>query len=219
MTTTAVLPRRRDLLALLGLVGCDLALKQARPALAQALAPRPDVARTLKIEAPTEASVAPYGSFLGKSFPTDDDPAAFRTPTGMAVWRQQIFDVGDHGDVEIVWVNHKGADPIITRLEQHHLTEQAVVPLTGDLIHIVALSTPSGEPDLASMRAFRLTPGVGLCMGRDVWHASRSNGITLLMLTRGSTSIDMARYQKHTRDTLSETSLQAIPPIGLADPI
>ncbi len=206
-------------MALLGVAGCGLALKQARPAFAEPLEPRTGAASTLRIEAPTEGNVAPYGSFLGKPFPTYDDPASFRTSTGMAVWRQQIFDAGDHGDVEIVWVNHQGADPLITRLEQHHLTQQAVVPLTGDLIHIVALSTATGEPDLASMRAFRLPPGTGLCMGRDVWHASRSHGVTVLMLTRGSTSIDMARYQKHKADTLSETSLRAIAPIRLADPI
>ncbi len=94
----------------------------------------------------------------------------------------------------------------------------SVPALTGELIHIVALSGPDGAPDLATVKAFRLAPGIGLNMGRDVWHASRSNGVTLVMLTRSKTSTDMAQFQNK-KGPLAETALRETAPIRLLDPI
>lgn len=214
MSTETTPQTRRALLTTLGMVGGGVALSQGIPGLARAAAaPLP-----VRIEVPTEQSAAPYGAMLGQPFPEGGAVASFKTPSGMAVWRQHLFDAGKDGEFEIVWVNHGGSDPVVTRLEQHHLTEQAIIPLTGDLIHIVALTGRDGAPDLATVNAFRLAPGIGLCMAKDVWHTSRSRGITNLMLTRASTSVDMTRYQTKQGDPV-ETTLKDIPPIRLSDPI
>jgi ureidoglycolate lyase len=215
---TAGSTTRRDILRSLGCVAAGATLFESLPALAQAFKPPTD-ALPIHIEVPTEQSAAPYGALLGKPYPaTGDAVGSFRTLSGVQVWRQQVFDAGIDGKVDIAWVVHKGAEPLVNRFEQHHLTEQAVIPLTGELIQIVALSLPDGAPDLATARAFRLAPGTGLCMGRDVWHASRSNGVTLAMLTRATTSADMAQFQNK-RGPLAETSLRETRWLRLVDPI
>lgn len=214
MTIQTKPPTRRTLLTMLGTASAGLVLSHIAPDFAHAAEPLP-----VRIEVPTEQSAAPYGSLLGKPFPTGElGDGTFKTPTGVQVWRQQIFDDGVDGNADIAWVIHKGAEPIVNRFEQHHLTEQAVIPLTGELIQIVALSGRDGAPDLSTIRAFRLAPGIGLCMGRDVWHASRSNGVTLVMLTRSSTSTDMAQFQNK-KGPLVETLLRETAPIRLVDPI
>lgn len=217
---TETWPRtRRELMALIGKAGTALAFCRTAPGFAQAVTTTGKPPMPVRIEVPTAQTAAPYGSLLGKPFPEERDAiASFRTPSGMAVWRQELFDVGPGGEPEIAWVIHKGADPIVTRFEKHDLTEQAVIPLTGDLIQIVALSGADEAPDLSTIRAFRLTPGIGLSMGRNIWHASRSKGITLAMLTRGSTSVAMARFQKK-EGPISETAFRETSPIRLIDPI
>lgn len=205
---------RRRLLTMMGKATAGLALyrglDQAMPALAYgAEAP----GKTLRVEAAlTEQNVAPYGSMLGKPFPTQEGVVAFRTDQ-VASWRQTLFNAGKGGEVEIVWVNYKITDPLISRLEQHSLTEQSVVPLTGDIIQILALSGADGAPDASTLRAFRLTPGIGINMARGVWHTTRSKGATCLMLTRGSTSVDILDHRKG--KPLTETSVMNVAPIRL----
>lgn len=202
---------RRDLLGRLGVIGAGLALHQALPGLADAAEP-PKVLPVLKIETPTEQSLAPYGSMLGKPLRTGDGIVAFSSKNTDS-WRQTLFNAGPGGEDEIVWVTYRNTDPVVDRLEQHHLTEQAVVPLTGPLIQVLALSGPDGQPDPATVKAFRLTPGVGVNMGRDVWHASRARNTTILMLTRGSTSVEILNRRKG--GPLNETAMQSIPPMRL----
>lgn len=219
MTHEAGPRTRRELLAMVGVAGGGLALAQSVPAPARA-AERLKGERALKIETPTEQSAAPYGALLGTPFPAGGGPLAFATPNGMQVWSQTKFDAGPGGEMDIVWVHHVGDNPLITNLEQHHLTEQAIIPLTGDIVHIVCLSGPDRKPDLATMKAFRLSPGIGLTMSRDVWHGSRSRGIINMMLSRKSTSLDTADHRGRQKPgPMVETSLADISPVRLVDPI
>lgn len=202
---------RRELLSQFGKAAAGVALYQVAGA-AWAAEPLP----TLKEQTPTEQNLAPYGTMLGKPFPTAEGAIAFRTPV-VASWRQHIFDPGKGGEDEIVWVEYKITDPVISRLEQHMLTEQAVVPLTGSIVQILALSGADGKPDPSTLRAFRLEPGVGVCMARGVWHTTRSRLSTCLMLTRGSTSVDILDHLAG--KPLLETTNENIPPVRLAEPI
>jgi len=171
--------------------------------------------RTIRIEAPTREGVAPYGWVLGKPFPTEEGAVAFRN-AATGFWREHIFDAGDGGEVEILWVEYRNADPLVGRFEMHHSTQQAVVPLTGDIIQILALSAADGAPDLSSIRAYRLSPGIGLCMRPGVWHATRGEAATCLMLTRRSTTIDLVNHLKG-GGRASETSLRDVPPVRLLE--
>jgi len=171
---------------------------------------------TLAVEAPTEQGVAPYGWLLGKPFPTAEGAVAFGNATG-GFWHEHPFDPGDGGEVEVLWVDYRNDDPLVGSFEKHHLTQQAVVPLTGDIVQILALSGPDGAPDLATVRAFSLTPGIGLCMRPGVWHATRSQGAMCLMLTRRSTTMDLVKALKGA-EPAAETSLRDVAPVALKLP-
>lgn len=144
----------------------------------------------LDVEALSQAEFAPFGFMLGKPYPTDGNPAAFSN-AATDFWQEHLFDVGQGGEVEILWVNYRNDDPSVSVLEKHVLTEQAVVPLIGSIIQVVVLSGPDGRPDRSTARAFHIEPGQGVCMKAGVWHATRSGGSTCLMLTRRSTTLNL----------------------------
>lgn len=150
----------------------------------------------VRIEPITAEAVTPYGWMLGKSYPETDTVSAFTSP-GSDFWQEHVFDVGDTGQPEVLWVKYRVADPVIEKLEVHRVTQQAVVPLIGSIIQIVATSDATGNPDLATVKAFILPPGVGICMKPGTWHATRTDGpeeSTCLMLTRRSTTIDLVSH-------------------------
>jgi ureidoglycolate lyase len=92
-----------------------------------------------------------------------------------------------------LWVTYRDVSPIIDRLEVHRLTEQAVVPLTGEIVQIVGASSADGALDPQSVKAFRVPVGQGICMRPGCWHATRvlASEATCLMLTRQSTTADL----------------------------
>jgi ureidoglycolate lyase len=157
---------------------------------------------------------APYGWVLGSPFdPQSGRPGFSNAATDF--WQAHLFDPGRQGQTEVLWVHYRSREDIAA-LEVHRLTEQAIVPLTGDIIHVVAASGPDGAADLRSLRAFRLTQGQGICMRPGCWHASRVEGgeVTCLMLTRSSTTRELIELM--TRQTpAQESALQPIAPHNL----
>jgi ureidoglycolate lyase len=169
----------------------------------------------LCVEPISEAAVAPFGWMLGKPLPTATDATAFASPAS-DFWHEHVFNTGDGGKPEILWVKYRSDDPAVARLEVHHLTQQAVVPVIGNIVQIVAASDAAGEPDLSTLRAFTIKPGQGLCMRSGIWHATRSAGgeATCLMLTRESTTIDLVRHLNR-GETAEESRMVDIPQLHL----
>jgi ureidoglycolate lyase len=134
----------------------------------------------------------PYGWMLGKPLPTDGDTPSFTSPSS-DFWREHLFDTGAAGETEVLWVKYRNGEDTVASLEAHLLTQQAIVPLTGPVIQIVATSTTAGLPDIDSLRAFRVPVGEGICMRPHCWHATRvlQDEVTCLMLTRRSTTYDL----------------------------
>jgi ureidoglycolate lyase len=164
----------------------------------------------VSIQSPDPTAVAPFGWMLGKPYPLEGSATAYRN-TATAFWQEHLFDPGPDGEVEVLWVTYRDASQAIDRLEVHHLAQQAVVPLIGEIIQVVALSDGEGAPDLATVGAFHLSPGVGICMQPGVWHATRTIGpeATCLMLTRRSTTADLIGYLANAHSA-RETSLRDI---------
>lgn len=169
----------------------------------------------LRIEPISETAVTPFGWMLGKPLPTATDATAFASPAS-DFWHEHVFNTGAGGELEILWVKYRSDDPAVARLEVHHLTQQAVVPVIGSIVQIVAASDAAGEPDLNTVRAFAITPGQGICMRPGTWHATRSAGgeSTCLMLTRGSTTIDLVRHLNRGA-TAEESRIVDIPQLRL----
>ncbi len=169
----------------------------------------------IRIEPISEAVVAPFGWMLGKPLPTAADAIAFASPAS-DFWHEHVFDTGAGGESEILWVKYRSDDPNVTRLEVHHLTQQAVVPVIGSIVQIVAASDAAGKPDLSTVRAFTIAHGQGLCMRPGIWHATRSSGgeATCLMLTRQSTTRDLVNHLNQGA-AAEESRMLDIPPLRL----
>jgi len=151
------------------------------------------MARSLAVEPLTARAIAPYGWMLGK--PCDPaDAASFASPAS-DFWSEHVFDTAG-GQTELLWVVYRSRDDEIARLEAHLLTQQAIIPLSGAIIQVVGLGLPDGSLDEASVRAFLVANGQGVCMRPGCWHATRveDDEVTCAMLTRRSTTLDLARH-------------------------
>ncbi|THJ35567.1 ureidoglycolate hydrolase [Lampropedia aestuarii] len=151
--------------------------------------------QSLSIEPLSAAAFAPYGHMLGDAMQWSEPAAVFSNPA-TDFWRTHLFQPGAAGDTEILWVNYRSRDLVVSTLEVHHLTQQAIVPLTGAVVHVVACSNAQGLPDLDTLKAFLIPQGLGICMQPGCWHASRVLGeqVTCLMLTRRSTTLDLVAH-------------------------
>jgi ureidoglycolate lyase len=162
---------------------------------------------------PNPDSFEPFGWILGKPDPLQNNPVAFRSPAS-DFWHEHFFDPGTGGDTEVLWVKYRDNNPLVSKLEVHHMTQQAVVPLTNAIVQVLCLSDANQTPDLSTLRAYRLSPGVGICMRPGVWHATRADDATCLMLTRRSTTEDLIDHLVNARPAKESTILE-IPPVRL----
>lgn len=169
----------------------------------------------LRIEPLDATAVLPYGWMLGKPLSSAPAGTAYASPAS-DFWQEHVFNAGAGGEPEVLWVDYRSAEPVIRRLEVHDLTEQAVVPLTGAIVQVVAASTSTGTPDLTTLRAFLVPQGQGICMKPGTWHATRTADAEArcLMLTRRSTTRDLAA---HLNDgaPIAESRLADVPPLRL----
>ncbi|QJR20731.1 ureidoglycolate hydrolase [Pelagibacterium halotolerans] len=147
----------------------------------------------ISIEPLTPDAFAPYGTALGFAARHTPDTAFFSPASDF--WHEHGFASGET-KTEILWVVYRSSDPTIARLEAHLATEQALIPLTGSIVHIVARSAPDGAPDPQTVRAFAIAPGQGIVMAKDCWHATRvfAGDVTCAMLTRASTTKDLVAH-------------------------
>jgi ureidoglycolate lyase len=164
----------------------------------------------IPIQPLTADACSPYGTMLGKPPRADSDTPAFLSPPS-DFWREHLFDPGTPDPAEILWVRYRNRDMSVGTLEAHDLTEQAIVPLTGPIVHVVACSKLDDTPDLSTLRAFRIDPGLGLVMHPRTWHATRvaQPEVTCLMLTRASTTRDLVAHL-HTGEPARESRICAI---------
>ena len=149
----------------------------------------------ISIEPLTPDAFALYGTALG--FATRHTPdTAFFSPAS-DFWHEHGFASGE-AETEILWVVYRSPDPAIARLEAHTATQQALIPLTGTIVHIVARSAPDGTPDPQTLKAFAIAPGQGVVMAKNCWHATRvfAGDVTCAMLTRASTTKDLVGHLK-----------------------
>ncbi len=162
----------------------------------------------LRIQPLTAAEFAPYGTTLGAQRPDS-------LPSAINFWAEHSFRSG-LPETEVLRVVYSNADCMINSLESHHLTEQALLPITGPIVQIVAISRSESSKivDLFSLRAFYIAVGQGVCMAPRCWHTTRvvtPGEAQCVMLTRASTTADlMAHLTKGS--PLSESTIVAISP-------
>lgn len=91
----------------------------------------------------TADAFASYGWMLGKPIPQGNGVPLFSN-AATDFWQEHVFNTGAGGDAEVLWVNYRSASPEVASLEKHLLTQQAIVPLTGAIIQVVARSAAEG---------------------------------------------------------------------------
>lgn len=169
--------------------------------------------RSIALETLDASRFAPYGWKLGRPVRTGGDTPAFQSPAS-DFWREHLFDAGAGGQPEILWVSYRNRDMRIASLELHRVTQQAIVPLTAPVVHVVARSDASGAPDPATLRAFGIPVGEGICMSPGIWHATRVHDreASCLMLTRASTTLDLIAHLSAGQPA-AESEIRAIAPL------
>jgi ureidoglycolate lyase len=172
---------------------------------------------SLTIQPLSAEAFSAYGWMLGKLLKTDGSVPSYTSPSS-DFWREHLFDTGVAGETEVLWVKYRNADDTVASLEAHWLTQQAIVPLTGPVIQIVATSTDGGLPDRESLRAFWVPPGEGVCMRPHCWHSTRvvQGEVTCLMLTRRSTTYDLVVHLQ-TGAPACESAIRSIATHRLVD--
>ncbi|MFT0548776.1 ureidoglycolate lyase [Allopusillimonas ginsengisoli] len=153
-----------------------------------------------------------YGFMLGGPMPAMGGATPAFSNEATDFWQEHVFSTGQGGETEILWVNYRSQDKRISTLEMHKITQQALIPLTAGIIHIVAASAGDGSPDLSSMVAFEVPVGQGVCMHPGCWHATRVQGgqATCVMLTRRSTTADLVSHLT-SGSNASETCIVSVP--------
>ncbi|WP_025138225.1 ureidoglycolate lyase [Achromobacter sp. DH1f] len=172
-------------------------------------------AAALPVHDLTDDAFKPYGWMLGKPIPQGNGIPLFSNDA-TDFWQEHVFNTGAGGDAEVLWVNYRSASADIASLEKHLLTQQAIVPLTGNIIQVVARSAADGSPDLSTLAAFHVPQGQGVCMRPGCWHATRVTDaeVTCLMLTRRSTTVDLIQHLT-TDAAATESAITPIPPAQL----
>jgi ureidoglycolate lyase len=142
---------------------------------------------------------------------TADEP--FFKGATLSMWREHLFNTGAPNETEIVWGSFSDDNPVVCTLETRLLTQQAVVPLTGPLIQIVAASNEFGSPDTESIRAFEIPIGMGTCVRPGCWYAIRvpKGEVMAFLLSRQSTTFDLIVHL-HTGCPTAESSTKPIVP-------
>jgi ureidoglycolate lyase len=138
---------------------------------------------------------SPYGWMLGKTIRLDGTVPAFSSAE-IDFWQEHVFDPGVGGETEVLWVNYRNRQREVCSLEAHKFSQQAIIPLTGEIIHVVAGSQQDRSPDTANMKAFWVPVGEGICMRPGCWHTTRvlAQEVKCLMLTRRSTTSDLIAH-------------------------
>lgn len=176
----------------------------------------PTARRIVPVEPLSAAAFAPFGVMLGGTYPAGNTTTAYTHP-GSDFWHVHDFDAGAGGRPEVLWVNYRDSSLQLRALEAHWLTDQAIVPLGNGLVHVVCLGRPDRPtvPDLASLRAFEVPAGQGMCMRAGCWHASfvLRDQVTCMMLTRSSTTLELVAHL-HGEVQATETSIVALPELA-----
>jgi ureidoglycolate lyase len=165
----------------------------------------------INVQGLTREAYEPFGWVLGAR-PFSEDRDCYSDSEQAIAWHGHNFDAGEAGVVEFVWAHYKWCGFSLLRLECHRLTQQAIIPVTGDpIVQVVSPPpidpmAPDLSPDLDRIMAFLLDGTKGVCMRRGCWHWQLPlvDQATYLVVTRRSTTMELWNA-KYSRASLTET--------------
>lgn len=142
-----------------------------------------------------QANFAPYGKLVDRpGRPSDISSRDLEYWGGLATLAcEDPLDVG--------WLKIMPHQMVIGSLEHHRQTSELLVALDEDILIPVARNqAATNQPDLASIRVFRLRGGSGVIIAPSVWH-------TLPLPTQGSATCLVVFRQGTVSDDFHEVAL------------
>lgn len=127
---------------------------------------------------------------------------------------ETAFEINGLAASPRLWVNvvpaTLGPEVSVTYLERHPHSAQSFIPLGfASCIAIVSPAGQDGRPDIASMRAFVLGPGQGICYRRGTWHHGfvsmrrRCDVAVIMALTDQADDTEVETIRSHVRVLVS----------------
>lgn len=114
------------------------------------------------IEATAE-NLAPYAKLIG--LPSGRTPSVDRTDI---TYFHDICDANDFTHSPVAsFLMAKPHSFVLSNIERHMQTEEAVIPLTGESVIVLG---PVGEFDINKLVAIHLDGSYGIVMRRNAWH-------------------------------------------------
>jgi ureidoglycolate lyase len=155
---------------------------------------------TLKVEAATPASVAPYGHFIG----TDTTRPCFAEWPGVTVYGKVPITVGSGGEVLHVRMDATAFPARIAILERHFAHTQTYLPANGrPFVMVLGLEVEDGLPKFPALRAFRFTDGAGIAMHAGTWHEfplALENDTRFTVILREESHVNLLESPPHPWD-------------------
>ncbi|HIL05014.1 MAG TPA: hypothetical protein EYG17_03055 [Acidimicrobiia bacterium] len=147
---------------------------------------------TIPIEPVTAANFSPYGQLVAPS----------------EAYGRQSFSAGlshDHRPVALSTTHVRAVQLPITieQIERHPFSSQTFVPMEVSRWVVVV----SASPELSDLRGFIVGPGVGVTIGRGIWHYQ------LTALDSDATFVVLMW-----KDQSTDEEIISIPPVELAAP-
>lgn len=147
---------------------------------------------TIPIEPVTAANFSPYGQLVAPS----------------EAYGRQSFSAGlshDHRPVALSTTHVRAVQLPITieQIERHPFSSQTFVPMEVSRWVVVV----SVSPELSDLRGFIVGPGVGVTIGRGIWHYQ------LTALDSDATFVVLMW-----KDQSTDEEIISIPPVELAAP-
>lgn len=118
---------------------------------------------TIPLIEATAESLAPYAKLIG--LPANSSPSVDRTDI---TYFHDICDANDFTNIPVAsFLKAKPHPFVLSNIERHMQTEEAVIPLTGESVIVLG---PVGEFDINKLVAVHLDGSFGIIMRRNAWH-------------------------------------------------
>lgn len=139
----------------------------------------------IQVQKATEKNIAPFGQLIKTDI--QGVPAFFADH--FAYWKQQ-GSIKSEEEIEIGVLEVKTCEVSFNQMEMHNRTFECLVPLNGDFIIPLALSS-SGKPTAGEVSAFHISHGDVLLLNTGCWHwmpSALSPNLKILVIYKNNTS-------------------------------
>jgi ureidoglycolate lyase len=153
----------------------------------------------LRAEELTAAAFTAFGRVIAQpSSPPDASAGGWRW------WGETLLLEASERALGVGMLDLRPGDTSFDWAERHMRSEETIIPLGGDCIVYVGppdhVEQPARAPDVERFRAFRVSTGRGVVLGKGVWHGAplalerSSQAVVLLLEGTGRDDTHVVRF-------------------------